>query len=289
MFWFDNSQSNTWGRFSWPLKKPIYGYEIHPTGVSSRTCHFDDPIWVHGYKCAARLQALLYTPNGAMRPSNNPMLKRWHNNFEVFRFRLEEGIVDRNGKEIPEAKNLKGKTIVLIDTWYTRMHPEDGQVVCHYVDYHTYKEDVEAARNDALNAIQDAVESSVKSAFRDELKKAQAKAKKLQFVSSAENVIELMAHPNPIDPKDVKNPCVYLLYSGGRYKIGYSDNLSSRLTQMSTGTPFEINVVCAIECDDPRQLERELHRKFHEKRVHREWFTLTDDDVRYIHALAEAA
>jgi hypothetical protein len=36
-------------------------------------------------------------------------------------------------------------------------------------------------------------------------------------------------------------------------------------------------------------LESELHTRFARNRVDGEWFTLTDDDVRYIHALAEAA
>jgi len=84
---------------------------------------------------------------------------------------------------------------------------------------------------------------------------------------------------------------VYLLYEtyAGCYKIGHTRNPSRRIYDFNVKLPIKFQVLAVIKCDDMYALESELHTRFARNRVDGEWFTLTDDDVRYIHALAEAA
>lgn len=84
---------------------------------------------------------------------------------------------------------------------------------------------------------------------------------------------------------------VYLLYEtyAGNYKIGHTRNPSRRLYDFNVKLPIKFKVLTVIKCEDMYALESELHTRFARKRVDGEWFALTDDDVRSIQALAEAA
>jgi hypothetical protein len=53
MFWFDESLSNNFFIFEWPLRGVHkYRYYVHPTGVSVSELAFDDPVWKHSKRVA---------------------------------------------------------------------------------------------------------------------------------------------------------------------------------------------------------------------------------------------
>lgn len=75
---------------------------------------------------------------------------------------------------------------------------------------------------------------------------------------------------------------IYLLESNGLYKIGYSVSPQTRLTRLQTGSPCPIRLVHTIRTVHFKNVEHALHIRFAGKRVHREWFALTDNDVAVI-------
>jgi hypothetical protein len=72
---------------------------------------------------------------------------------------------------------------------------------------------------------------------------------------------------------------VYLLQSGGYYKIGKSTKPDDRYARLAIQLPEPVKVVHEIETNDVDFLERHWHRHFHDKRLNGEWFALTDEDV----------
>jgi hypothetical protein len=80
---------------------------------------------------------------------------------------------------------------------------------------------------------------------------------------------------------------VYLLQSPtGYYKIGLTGDPDNRAKTFGIQLPFEVEFLALIPTEDMRVLEQELHRRFAEKRVNGEWFSLDDGDVEYIKGLA---
>lgn len=80
-------------------------------------------------------------------------------------------------------------------------------------------------------------------------------------------------------------PGVYVLAGFGYYKIGYSNDVRSRVANMNTATPIDLVPVFAFWTDAPQALERELHEKFARQRVRREWFQLTRADLEELACL----
>lgn len=80
---------------------------------------------------------------------------------------------------------------------------------------------------------------------------------------------------------------VYLIQSPtGAYKIGRTINPDNRLKTFSVKLPFEVDYLAIIHTVDMYQLETDLHKRFAEKRVNGEWFTLSPSDVQYIKGLS---
>jgi hypothetical protein len=68
-----------------------------------------------------------------------------------------------------------------------------------------------------------------------------------------------------------REPLVYFISAeSDLIKIGYTTNLSARLRSLRTAHPNELRILLAIP--GSRDDERELHRRFAEYRVGREWF-----------------
>ncbi len=75
---------------------------------------------------------------------------------------------------------------------------------------------------------------------------------------------------------------VYLLYSGGRYKIGRSKAPNERLYNLQLASPLPVSSVCVGHTENMRALEFDLHALFDHARKKGEWFELTNEDVERI-------
>lgn len=82
---------------------------------------------------------------------------------------------------------------------------------------------------------------------------------------------------------------VYLFkLSTGHYKIGYSNNPQRRGREITSGLPITLELVHKIPSNQISCLEDELHQRF--KRCRHgttEWFSLDDEDIKYIQAITE--
>lgn len=68
--------------------------------------------------------------------------------------------------------------------------------------------------------------------------------------------------------------------TSGPVKIGYSIDIQKRVSAMMTSAPEGFDLIYALDGD--RNLERTLHRHFSGKRSAREWFNLTEEEIRSI-------
>jgi hypothetical protein len=74
---------------------------------------------------------------------------------------------------------------------------------------------------------------------------------------------------------------VYMMRSGRRYKIGFTNSLVRRFREVRIELPDETIQIHSIETDDPRGIEEYWHKRFAAKRIRNsEWFELDADDVR---------
>jgi hypothetical protein len=81
---------------------------------------------------------------------------------------------------------------------------------------------------------------------------------------------------------DVAVGYVYLLRHGSRheYKIGRTNNRMRREGEIGLELPEALDPVHVIKTDDPSGVEAYWHRRFAEKRLNGEWFSLKGADVR---------
>jgi len=75
---------------------------------------------------------------------------------------------------------------------------------------------------------------------------------------------------------------VYVIEAVGldRYKIGYTNDIKTRMSALQTGCPVPIDVVCVLPCG--ADTEKWLHRRFEDYRVQGEWFDLPDSAIQYL-------
>lgn len=67
------------------------------------------------------------------------------------------------------------------------------------------------------------------------------------------------------------------------YKIGYSKDPASRVDSLSTGTPYDTELVLAAgPYERPRQVESRLHERFRDRHFNGEWFELHDEQLTWI-------
>ena len=74
---------------------------------------------------------------------------------------------------------------------------------------------------------------------------------------------------------------VYLVRGhAGEYKIGRTNLVDRRLSELGAASPVEQTLVHEIKTDDPVGVEGYWHARFADKRMRGEWFRLNAADVR---------
>ena len=66
----------------------------------------------------------------------------------------------------------------------------------------------------------------------------------------------------------------------GEYKIGRTNLVDRRLSELGATASIEQELVWEIKTDDPAGIEAYWHRRFQEKRMKGEWFRLNPNDVK---------
>lgn len=90
----------------------------------------------------------------------------------------------------------------------------------------------------------------------------------------------------PLAPKK-RGGYIYLVESGGNYKIGLSNRPDVRMKQLGLQMPQAFQLLHTIPASNMAWAEKHLHQKFASKRLNGEWFQLAPDDVAWICALTE--
>lgn len=81
--------------------------------------------------------------------------------------------------------------------------------------------------------------------------------------------------------KKTKSEFLYLIQgeNGGYIKIGISDSIEDRLSQLQTGSPVLLNIVYSCK---GAKLEKKLHTHFANKRMHGEWFDVEIEEIKKV-------
>jgi hypothetical protein len=76
---------------------------------------------------------------------------------------------------------------------------------------------------------------------------------------------------------------LYLLECKGLYKIGITtQHPKKRIKNLQTGNPHTISLVYYKTCSNYLAMEKYFHKKFSDKRLVGEWFSLDAEDIGHI-------
>jgi len=63
------------------------------------------------------------------------------------------------------------------------------------------------------------------------------------------------------------------------YKIGIANDPQSRLAQLQTGNPYQLEIVSCYGFEDAGVVEKSLHQAYKEERLQGEWFELNHEQI----------
>jgi hypothetical protein len=89
-----------------------------------------------------------------------------------------------------------------------------------------------------------------------------------------------LAACGPNNESVIGDPIIYFIAADELVKIGHTTNLRSRLRSLRTASPNQLRIL--LVKPGTRDDERDLHRRFSEFRVTREWFRLSEPINEYI-------
>jgi hypothetical protein len=72
---------------------------------------------------------------------------------------------------------------------------------------------------------------------------------------------------------------IYVLKSLCLYKIGKAKDFQKRLITYKTHNPHGIEVIIAVRVRHYDRIERNIHKRYKDKRFIGEWFNLSENDV----------
>ena len=75
--------------------------------------------------------------------------------------------------------------------------------------------------------------------------------------------------------------------SEGLYKIGVANDVESRLAQLQTGSPYELEITRCFEFKNSEIAERAIHQAYSLYRVRGEWFNLSWATLEKLYQLCE--
>jgi len=81
---------------------------------------------------------------------------------------------------------------------------------------------------------------------------------------------------------------IYFVHADGtdRYKIGLTNNLDRRMKELNgKQSPFENRLQWSIEVCDMRSAEKDLHDRFHARRVNGEWFQFSEGELDEVESI----
>lgn len=104
-------------------------------------------------------------------------------------------------------------------------------------------------------------------------------------VASICRAVDLDEQPEAAQPAgslvtDEADGFVYLMKSGRYYKVGKTNSVGRRASELAIQLPERLAVVHTIRTDDPGGIESYWHRRFESKRLNGEWFDLDAADIR---------
>jgi len=71
-----------------------------------------------------------------------------------------------------------------------------------------------------------------------------------------------------------------------RYKIGLTNNLDRRMKELNgKQSPFKNNLLWSIKVCDMRSAEKDLHDRFHSRRVNGEWFQFAESELGEVESI----
>lgn len=99
--------------------------------------------------------------------------------------------------------------------------------------------------------------------------------RKMLHYAILKTMAEVLSNP----PKNCKNRSTYLMKdkNTGLVKIGSSSDISVRIQTLSCGNPY-LSILAVLD----KNIEKELHLKFADKKIKGEFYNLTNEDVSHI-------
>ena len=84
-------------------------------------------------------------------------------------------------------------------------------------------------------------------------------------------------------PIQSRTGSLYIIECEGRFKIGYTRDMTERRYKMSTNSPFPVTVVYESDTiEGVNFVETALHKKFSDKLIKGEWYALNKTNVKNI-------